>query len=39
MDRGGWEAIVHRFSKVLDMTEHLNNSKPIVKGEKVRFLL
>ena len=39
MDRGGWEAIVHRVSKGLDMTEQLNNSKPSVKGEKVRFLL
>ena len=38
-DRGGWEAIVHRVSKGLDMTEQLNNSKPSVKGEKVRFLL
>ena len=39
MDRGGWEAIVHRVSKGSDMTERLNNSKPSVKGVKVRFLL
>ena len=39
MDRGGWEATLHRVSKGSDMTEQLNNSKPNVKGVKVRFLL
>ena len=39
MDRGGWEATIHRVSKGSDMTEQLNNSKPNVKGVKVRFLL
>ena len=39
MDREGWEATIHRVSKGSDMTEQLNNSKPNVKGVKVRFLL
>ena len=39
MDRGGWEATVHRVSKGSDTTEQIKDNKPSVKGIKVRFLL